>query len=63
MIAELFSFFMKFPQELPESYRKRTKAEHAPLHRAVCDYIAGMTDNFIREQHGQFCGGSKKVGV
>ena len=63
MIAELFSFFMRLPQELPDSYWERTKAEHAPLHRVVCDYIAGMTDNFIREQHRRFCRGSKRVGV
>jgi len=22
----------------------------------VCDYIAGMTDNFIQEQHAALCG-------
>jgi dGTPase len=63
MIGELFSFFMKFPEELPDSYRERTRAEQAPLHRIVCDYIAGMTDNFIREQHRRFCPGSQKVSV
>jgi dGTPase len=63
MIRELFSYFMQFPEQLPDSYRERTKAEQAPLHRKICDYIAGMTDNFIREQHDKFCGGSKKVGV
>lgn len=61
MIAELFSFYIKFPDQLPDGYRERTKAE--PLHRTVCDYIAGMTDNFIREQHGRFCKGSRKAGV
>ncbi|HKW74355.1 MAG TPA: deoxyguanosinetriphosphate triphosphohydrolase [Terriglobales bacterium] len=63
MIAELFSFFMNCPEELPDSYRERTKAEQAPLYRTVCDYIAGMTDNFIRQQHHKFCRGSKKVKV
>ena len=26
------------------------------LARVVCDYIAGMTDNFIYEQHDKYCG-------
>jgi dGTPase len=49
MLAETFEFFMKSPEELPATYQE--KARHEPLHRVVCDYIAGMTDNFIQEQH------------
>lgn len=49
VVAELFDFWMANPGELPRSYRE--KAEDEPLARVVCDYIAGMTDNFIDEQH------------
>jgi len=49
MIAETFAFFMTRPQELPSSYQEKARQE--PLHRVVCDYIAGMTDNFLQEQH------------
>jgi dGTPase len=52
VIAEMFEFFMKSPRELPMSYQK--KARHEPLHRIVCDYVAGMTDTFILEQHRRF---------
>ena len=52
--SELFDFFMKLPGELPSSYQE--KLQHEPLHRIVCDYIAGMTDNYIQEQHRHFLG-------
>ncbi len=56
VVAELFEFWMSHPQDLPRSHQE--KAESEPLARIVCDYIAGMTDNFIAEQHGKFCGSS-----
>ena len=31
------------------------KAALEPLPRVICDYIAGMTDNYILEQHGRMC--------
>lgn len=49
IIAETFAFFMKSPETLPASYQE--KARHEPLHRVVCDYIAGMTDNFVQDEH------------
>ena len=54
MIAELFQFFLDYPDRLPQSYREQTLAE--PAHRVVCDYIAGMTDHFIIEQYEKHCG-------
>jgi dGTPase len=46
-IAELFQFFLDHPEQLPEAYRD----SRAPLHRTVCDYIAGMTDGYFRRVH------------
>jgi dGTPase len=54
IITELFEFWQSKPDALPPSYRE--KAEHEPLERVVCDYIAGMTDNYICEQHEKHCG-------
>ena len=45
MVAELFQFFCRYPDRLPESYGER--ADHETVHRVVCDYIAGMTDAFF----------------
>jgi dGTPase len=61
VISEMFAFFMKSPQELPASYQEKTR--HEPLHRIVCDYVAGSTDVFILEQHRRFCPPKKRVGV
>ena len=44
-IVELFGFFLENPEQLPASHREDAPAE--PLHRRVCDYIAGMTDGFF----------------
>ena len=53
VITELFEFWMTKPEALPSSYRNKAKQE--PLPRVICDYIAGMTDNYIYEQHEHFC--------
>src|ERR1700736_629789 len=55
IISELFSFWMRKPGALPPSYRQ--KAEEETLPRVVCDYIAGMTDNFIYEQYEKYGSG------
>ena len=56
VIRQLFEFWMTKPENLPQSYQE--KAEQEPLARIVCDYIAGMTDNFIYEQHEKYVGSS-----
>jgi len=54
VVTELFEFFMRAPEELPPSYQE--KMQHEALYRIVCDYIAGMTDNFVLDQHRRLCG-------
>jgi dGTPase len=54
VISELFQFWMAKPESLPSSYQE--KAMQEPLPRVVCDYIAGMTDNYIYEQYEKYCG-------
>ena len=44
-IAELFQFFLNHPERLPEGYLQ--ERPERPLPRAICDYIAGMTDGFF----------------
>jgi dGTPase len=53
IISQLFAFWMENPASLPPNYREKTKEE--PLPRVICDYIAGMTDPFISEQHEKYC--------
>src|SRR5262249_37709862 len=61
VVAELFDFFMKTPEELPASYQEKIQQE--PPHRIVCAYIAGMTDNYTQKQHRRFCPERKRVTV
>jgi dGTPase len=49
VLEELFELFIAQPGRLPPQYREQARAE--PLPRIVCDYIAGMTDNFIFRVH------------
>jgi len=45
LIGRLFMHYMDHPECLPDPYARLAAA--APRHRVVCDYIAGMTDNFL----------------
>ena len=48
MLRALFEYFQKHPDELPDDFQS-IRAEEG-VDRAVCDYIAGMTDPFAVEQ-------------
>jgi dGTPase len=54
IVGELFAFWMSHPEALPSNYQE--KAVEGSLPRTICDYIAGMTDNFIFEQYERHCG-------
>ncbi|MFZ0738511.1 MAG: deoxyguanosinetriphosphate triphosphohydrolase [Candidatus Acidiferrales bacterium] len=53
-LDELFQFYLGHPEGMPEFYREQAKRE--PLYRVVCDYIAGMTDQFLLRQHQEHFG-------
>jgi dGTPase len=44
-IERLFEYLLAHPEEMPATYREDSAGQ--PLHRQVCDYIAGMTDGFF----------------
>ena len=48
-IKELFRLYVDIPEQLPPHVRKRAKEDG--LYRAVCDYIAGMTDRFTLDEY------------
>jgi dGTPase len=50
-LDELFQFYLEHPETMPESYGEQGKAE--PLYRVVCDYIAGMTDQYLLRMHAE----------
>lgn len=54
ILAELFKFYLAHPREIGESSRTRIRKEG--LHRAVCDYIAGMTDRYVMLEYQRLLG-------
>ncbi|HZT69642.1 MAG TPA: hypothetical protein VFC10_07825 [Terriglobia bacterium] len=45
---------MEHPRSLPPFYVAKIQEE--PTYRVVCDYIAGMTDNYLAELHRKYVG-------
>ncbi len=54
ILAELFKFYLVHPREIGELSRKRIRTEG--LHRAVCDYLAGMTDRYVMQEYQRLFG-------
>jgi dGTPase len=57
VITEVFNHLITQPPALPHAYRER--AENEKLARVVCDYIAGMTDNYIEDLRKKLIAGRK----
>jgi dGTPase len=51
VISELFAAYVADPNAMPASH-----AQREDLHRAVADYIAGMTDRFAVREHERLTG-------
>jgi dGTPase len=48
-LDELFQYYMDHPEAMPVSYIEQIR--HEPIHRVVCDYIVGMTDQYLLRLH------------
>ena len=53
-LEALFHFYLEHPAEMPAHHA--ALAEHEQRHRVVCDYIAGMTDRFLAQEHDRLLG-------
>lgn len=51
MVVELFAAYLGAPREMPADFADRD--DH---HRAVADYVAGMTDRFATREHRRLTG-------
>ena len=49
LLEDLFSYYLEHREEISEIAQKRARREGWP--RAVCDYLAGMTDRFCDQQY------------
>ena len=54
-----FQYCIEHPKEVGESTRKRM--DKTGLHRAVCDYLAGMTDRYVMRECERIFGEKLKV--
>jgi len=49
MLQRLFEYYISHPEALPEDFHPQMSFEG--LERTVCDYIAGMTDNYAVDKY------------
>ncbi len=54
MLEDLFKYYLAHPAEIGESSRKR--ASKTGWHRAICDYLSGMTDRYTILEHRRLFG-------
>jgi dGTPase len=54
LIGDVFGRYLEEPKLLGDATTERLD-QHG-LHRTVCDYISGMTDRYITEEHGRLFG-------
>lgn len=53
-LEDLFHYFCQHPDEIGRQSRQRVT--QVGLHRAVCDYLAGMTDRYATLEHQRLIG-------
>ena len=54
MLKRLFKFYLVHPREIGKGARRRSRK--TGLHRAVCDYLAGMTDRYVALEYKRIFG-------
>ena len=54
MLEKLFKYYLKRPAEIGTLSRKRIRQDG--LHRAICDYLAGMTDRYAMQEYERLMG-------
>ena len=51
MLTKLFEYYVAHPETLPEDFHPQMSFDG--LERTVCDYIAGMTDNYAVDKYSE----------
>ena len=54
LLARVFGKYIDSPSELGRTTAKRVKTEG--LHRTVCDFVSGMTDRYLIDEHRRLFG-------
>jgi dGTPase len=58
MLKDLFEHYLEHPSTMGILSRKRIRKDG--LHRAICDYLSGMTDRYAMQEHGRIFGNVKR---
>jgi dGTPase len=59
MLEQLFKYYLENPKKIGARAQKSIRQNG--LHRAVCDYIAGMTDRYVMLENERIFGEKFKV--
>jgi len=59
ILRDLFSTYLQNPKILPPEVFEKSPEQDS--HRAICDYVAGMTDRFALEEHEKLFNPHSKV--
>jgi dGTPase len=59
ILEQLFKYYLAHPKEIGEGTRRRIR--QTGLHRAVCDYLAGMTDRYVMLEYQRLFGETLKA--
>jgi dGTPase len=52
LLEDLFEYFLNHHQAVGDPFRRRARKDG--WHRAICDYLAGMTDRFVLKAHERY---------
>jgi dGTPase len=55
----LFLYYLEHPEAMPEFYAELVRQQQR--HIVVCDYIAGMTDQFLLRRHHDLFGPARRA--
>jgi dGTPase len=58
MLKDLFQYYLKHPSAMGLLSRKRIRKDGR--HRAICDYLSGMTDRYAMQEHRRIFGNVKR---
>ena len=53
LLRELFTAYVEAPAQLPPVVQQQAQKNAGGLHRAICDYVAGMTDRYAIQERAK----------
>ncbi|MDD3403315.1 MAG: deoxyguanosinetriphosphate triphosphohydrolase [Hespellia sp.] len=54
MLKQLYQYYIDHPELMPEQYLQAIDSKDNPKEQIVCDYIAGMTDNYAVKKFEEY---------